>query len=66
MMRENSSHLREEFERSGYPEITFDFDNKSRDMDQIEAPIETQAEAPSLHRNTSAESDVFNGLDIRI
>ena len=66
MMRENSSHLREEFERSGHSDISFDFDKKSKDMDEIEAPIETQTEAPSLHGNASAESGVFNGLDIRI
>ncbi|WP_238373403.1 flagellar hook-length control protein FliK [Heliomarina baculiformis] len=68
MMRENSSHLREEFERGGYSSITFDFDEgaKNEDIEDSELPPDTQTEAPSMHINSSVEADILNGLDIRV
>lgn len=68
MMRENSSHLREEFERGGYSSIAFDFDEgaKNDDLEDSELPPDTQMEAPSMHGNSRVEADILYGLDIRI
>ena len=68
MMRDNSSHLREEFERGGYSSITFGFDEgeKNEDREDSELPPDAQTVAPSMRGNSRVEADILDGLDIRI